>query len=177
MRSYVNGVVVGPVVDVSGVTTFGVQDRWRSDDGAALGWRWNDIYVTTRALHGGVAFSPGRYPSSGTGTLSGTGLATRVPTAVSWTATEGASYGEVSKVELLDASLGWTQVGGDNPTSPISVSGITLAADQCLRVTLTPKADAIRSETPTLADLTLTYPDAATGRPWLPTVLSSGRYA
>lgn len=117
------------------------------------------------------------YPSSGTGTLTGTGLAAKVPSAVSWNATEGASYGEVSKVELLDASLGWTQVGGDNPTSPISVSGITLAADQCLRVTLTPKADAIRSETPILQDVTVTYPDAATGKPWLPTVLSSGRYA
>ena len=117
------------------------------------------------------------YPATGTGTLSGTGLTAKAPTVVSWTATEGASYGEVSKVELLDASLGWTQVGGDNPTSPISVSGITLAADASVRVTLTPKADAIRGETPTLADLTLTYPDAATGRPWLPTVLSSGRYA
>ena len=118
-----------------------------------------------------------RYPATGSGTLTGTGLATKVPSAVSWTATAGAEYGAISKVELLDASLGWTQVGGDNPTSPISVSGITLAADQCLRVTLTPKADAIRSETPTLADVTLTYADAVTGRPWLPTVLSSGRYA
>jgi hypothetical protein len=102
------------------------------------------------------------YPASGSATLTGAGLATRVPTAVSWTATVGAEYGAVSTIELLDAALGWTQVGGDNPTSPISVSGITLAADASVRVTLTPKADAIRSETPILQDLTLTYADAAT---------------
>ena len=112
-------------------------------------------------------FTPrGWYPSSGSGTLTGTGLATREPVAVSWTATAGAEYGAVYRVELLDASLGWTQVGGDNPTSPIAVSGLTLAADAGVRVTLTPKADSIRSETPTLADLTLTYADPVTSSPY-----------
>jgi hypothetical protein len=166
MRSYVNGVVVGSVVDVSRVTTFGVHDRWGSDDGAALGWRWNDIYVTARALHGGVAFSPGRYPASGSATLTGAGLATRVPTAVSWNAQTGASYGKVKAVYILDAALGWTAVGGSYPTSPITVSGLTLAADSCLRFALEPKSDTIQSETPTLQDVTLTYATPVTSSPY-----------
>lgn len=64
LRSYVNGVVSGGTTDASGVTTFSSQDRWSAGDGAALGWRWNDIYLTKRALHAGVDFSPTRFSSA-----------------------------------------------------------------------------------------------------------------
>ena len=170
MRIYVNGQLLVSKASTGSLTRTPRGGRRNiGRDGAYLnGWYqgWMDDLRISSVARYSSAFSPTRYPTTGTGTLTGTGLATRVPTAVSWTATEGASYGEVSKVELLDAALGWTQVGGDNPTSPISVSGITLAADASVRVTLTPKADAIRSETPTLADVTLTYADPVTSSPY-----------
>ena len=105
------------------------------------------------------------------------GLAGVAPTAVSWSATEGDAYGRIKRVYVNDLQAGWTQVGGDYPTSPVSVSGLVLASEDAVRVELEPKADALQSETPVLDWVQLEYVPVSTGRPWLPALMQSGRYA
>ena len=105
------------------------------------------------------------------------GLTGMVPAAVSWSATVGASYGQVKRVLVNDVSAGWTAVGGNYPTSPVAVSGLVFASADAVRVELEPKADALQSETPVLDWVQLEYTAASTGRPWLPVLMQSGRYA
>lgn len=68
---------------------------------------------------------------------------------VSWTGTFGASYGSVYQVYVNDAGV-WTQVGGDNPTSPITGLSCVASGSDAVRVHLAPKTDDPQSETPTL---------------------------
>jgi hypothetical protein len=68
-------------------------------------------------------------------------------------------------------------VGGDYPTSPVAISGLVLASEDAVRVELEPKADALQSETPVLDWVQLEYVPVSTGRPWLPALMQSGRYA
>ena len=90
--------------------------------------------------------------------VTGTGLAGMLPTAVSWTAQTGSAYGRIHSVWVQDAALGWTQVGGSYPTSPVSVSGLTLASNDAVRIALEPEAvSGIQNASPLLDWLQLDY--------------------
>jgi len=81
-----------------------------------------------------------------------------MPSAVSWQATTGSAYGRIHSVWVQDAALGWTQVGGSYPTSPVSVAGLTLASDDAVRVALEPEAvSGIQNASPLLDWLQLEY--------------------
>jgi hypothetical protein len=154
-------------------------------------------YEGTRAFYGSMDdlrlsnvqrysadFTPVRYKSASQNAgiqpyvqCSQAGLTGMVPAQVSWSATVGASYGQVKRVLVNDVSAGWTAVGGDYPTSPVAISGLVLASEDAVRVELEPKADALQSETPVLDWVQLEYTAASTGRPWLPVLMQSGRYA
>ena len=87
-----------------------------------------------------------------------------IPSAVSWSATTGAGYGKVKRVWVQDVSLGWTQVGGDDPTSPIAISGLVLVSADAVRVELEPEAVSGRQiETPVLDWVQLDYTPPVTG--------------
>lgn len=130
-------------------------------------------------------FTPVRYKSaaqnSGTqpyAQASYSGLTGMIPAAVSWSATTGSGYGQVKRVWVNDLSAGWVQVGGDYPTSPVSVSGLVLPSADAVRVELEPEqVSGIQNETPVLDWVQLEYTAASTGRPWLPVLMQSGRYA
>jgi hypothetical protein len=102
------------------------------------------------------------------------GLTGMVPAEVSWSATVGDLYGQVKRVLVNDVSAGWTAVGGDYPTSPVSVSGLVLASADAVRVELEPKADALQSETPVLDWLHLEYLLPSGGRVYRPTPMRLG---
>jgi len=127
-------------------------------------------------------FSPARYKSaaqnSGTqpyAQASYAGLAGMVPAEVSWSATAGDLYGKVKRILVNDVSAGWTAVGGNYPTSPVTISGLVLASADAVRVELEPKADALQSETPVLDWLHLEYTLPVTGgRVYRPTPLRFG---
>jgi hypothetical protein len=104
-------------------------------------------------------------------------VAGSVPSAVSWSATTGAGYGTVKAVYIQDAALGWTQVGVNYPTSPISISGLTLASADAVRIALEPELVSGRQiETPVLDWVQIDYTPPSTGLPWLPLILAAGRY-
>lgn len=184
-RLYMNGQVVH-TVDLSGIDAYYVtQETFGSKGLIVPEWRWQALYGATAAEYGGTAFAPARYKGSAQNggaqpsvSCTYAGLAGVAPTAVSWSATEGDAYGRVKRVYVNDVLAGWTQVGGDYPTSPVSVSGLTLpGTGEAVRVELEPKADALQSETPVLDWVQLEYTAASTGRPWLPVLMQSGRYA
>ncbi len=106
---------------------------------------------------------------------SNAGLTGMVPSAVSWSATTGAAYGQVKRV-WVNGSAGWVQVGGDYPTSPVSVSGLVLPSADAVRVELEPEqVSGIQSETPVLDWVQLEYTAPATGgRVYRPTPLRFG---
>lgn len=150
---------------------------------------WNQSYIDEARVSDvrrySSDFTVARYRSaaqnSGTqpyAQASYSGLTGMVPGAVSWSATTGAGYGQVRRVWVNDLSAGWVQVGGDYPTSPVSVSGLVLPSADAVRVELEPEqVSGIQNETPVLDWVQLEYTAASTGRPWLPVLMQSGRYA
>jgi hypothetical protein len=115
-------------------------------------YRYNDIYLAQAAEHGGVNFSPTRYPAAGSVMLQdGLQATARTLSSVSWTAQTGAGYGEVAAVYYQSASGVWTQIGGAYPTSPITGTWTVPAAlTESVKLELSPKGDTLKSETPTL---------------------------
>jgi hypothetical protein len=173
-RLYVDGVMVKSGSVAAGALA---GDLYFATNSTSATRYWDSdmdsLAIHTCARYTGATCPSGRYKSAleNSGTqpyvdLSETGLSGQVPSAISWNAQTGASYGKVKAVYILDAALGWTAVGGSYPTSPITVSGLTLAADSCLRFALEPKSDTIQSETPTLQDVTLTYATPVTSSPY-----------
>ncbi len=177
-RLYINGAVVAEKTQAMDAYTQPVSFTGWSNSG-----RWNGFYGATAAEYQGTAFSPVRYKSAAQNggaqpsvTCTYSGLAGVVPTAVSWSATEGDAYGRVKRVLVKDMLSGWTQVGSNYPTSPVLVSGMVLSeTGEAVRVELEPKADALQSETPVLDWLHLEYTIPVTwGRVIVP-VLTSGQ--
>ncbi|HOV50181.1 MAG TPA: hypothetical protein PLZ61_02450 [Candidatus Cryosericum sp.] len=181
-RLYMNG-QVAHTVDLSGIDAYyNTQETFRSSGLILPEWQWQALYGATAAEYAGTAFSPARYKSAGQNegtqpyvTCTYAALAGMVPTEVSWSATEGDGYGRIKRVYVNDLLAGWTQVGGDYPTSPVSVSGLVLPSEDAVRVELEPKADALQSETPVLDWLHLEYTLPVTGgRVYRPTPLRFG---
>jgi len=88
----------------------------------------------------------------------------RMLTSVAWTAQTGAGYGNVAGVYYQSSSGVWTQIGGANPTSPLTGTYIIPAGlTESVRFALSPKADALQSETPTLQTAVLEIAQAFSG--------------
>ncbi|MDD3494117.1 MAG: hypothetical protein PHZ19_11545 [Candidatus Thermoplasmatota archaeon] len=119
---------------------------------------FGDEYRLSNVARYSADFSPTRYPASGT-VVAVTPLALpRTINAIAWAATTGVDIGDVYQIHVntgTDLSPVWTQVGGDNPTSPITPIGLATTAADLVRVTLTPGFDAtlsatLQNETPVL---------------------------
>lgn len=140
----------------------------------------DDIRISDAARYSDT-FSPARYKSAAqnSGTqpytqASYAGLIGMVPSAVSWSATTGAAYGQVKRV-WVNGSAGWVQVGGDYPTSPVAVSGLVLPSADAVRVELEPEqVSGIQSETPVLDWVQLEYVPPSGGRVYRPTPFRLG---
>lgn len=100
-------------------------------------------------------FYAGRYTEYGSAILNYTGLSGKKPTSISWNSTI-TSTDKIYQIYVNGAS-GWTQVGGDNPSSPIAVSGETLASDDAVKVVMTPSTNTIHDDTPVLDWLQMDY--------------------
>lgn len=142
---------------------------------AASGHRIGDYRTGGRSWNGRIdevrvsdsvrytsAFTPTRYPSSGTVDLIHARPIQQSLIGIAWSSTVGAGYGSVYRVYVNTGTTGspvWTQVGEDNPTSPIT--GLSyLVPSKCVRFELTPKNDATYSETPVLLTTTLSLYDS-----------------
>ncbi len=124
------------------------------------------VWIKSATQNGGVQ----PYVQSGI-----TGLSGMLPTVVSWTAQTGSTYGRIHSVWAQDAALGWTQVGGAYPTSPVAITGVSLADDNSIRVALEPEAvSGIQNASPTLYTVRLDYdaPVTGYGRPRYSRILS-----
>jgi hypothetical protein len=118
---------------------------------------FDDVRISDILRHAqGSNFTAPVWYAEGSAVIGYTGLSGAVPSSISWDATEGASYGEIHQIWIHESG-DWTQVGGDDPTSPIDASGYTLDDDDCIKVVMTPKSDAIQSETPILDWIELDY--------------------
>lgn len=181
----IDGQFVGGFNSVDHLDTNAAMTIWNAPISSGQLRRWNDIYLTQAAIHGGASFVAARYKSAAQNSgaqpnvsCAYAGLTGVVPSEVSWSATEGDEYGRVKRVLVNDVSAGWVQVGGDYPTSPVSVSGLVLPSADAVRVELEPEqVSGIQNETPVLDWVQLEYTAASTGRPWLPVLMQSGRYA
>ena len=106
----------------------------------------------------GAWWPGGGYPATGTvvalnNTVAGT------LTDIAWVATEtGDNEGDIYKIEVWTEG-GWTQVGGDSPTSPITSLSLAVTTGTMLRITLTPGAAGL--ETPILTSITATITEGA----------------
>lgn len=186
-QMYINGVrkintTVGAAGLAPGYIGIGAQPvgTWYSDILV------DDFRISDVMRYSGASFTPRVWRKSATqnsgvqpyGQVSYAGLSGMVPSAVSWSATVGAGYGQVKRVWVNDLSAGWVQVGGDYPASPVAVSGLVLPSADAVRVELEPEqVSGIQNETPVLDWVQLEYTAASTGRPWLPVLMQSGRYA
>ena len=152
----------------NGVLWFGTGTAWTNVDMDDQRVSLTAIGTLPRYPAGNFSVSPYRYVSGNVVAIRPTSPRATV-SQVEWAGTFGASYGTVNGIYLntgTDASPTWTQVGGSNPTSPIT--GLTTVVQSgtvnWLKAILNPKADALQSETPTLDTLTLTY-QVAVGAP------------
>lgn len=107
-------------------------------------------------------FTPIRY-DTGNVVISHASASEKKPTSISWDATAGELYGKIHQV-YVNSSSGWTQVGGDDPTSPISVSGITIPDEDAIKLVMSPKSDATQSETPILDWVQMDYDDGSANK-------------
>lgn len=105
---------------------------------------------------------PGRYPASGN-VIAGNNTLAGTLTDITWASTEtGDNEGDVSAVEVWTGG-GWSAVGGASPTSPITGLSLPVTTGNLLRVTMTPKADTLKTETPILTWAKATVTAAVTG--------------
>jgi len=103
-----------------------------------------------------AGFTPHRY-EAGSAILSDTAFAGATIGQVDWAVDAGS--GTVSAIHLNSGTVGtpiWTQVGGVNPTSPITGLTVVVAATSIVKISLTPVADALQSASPTFDWLMLT---------------------
>ena len=162
---YIDGQLVasaapGSAANVSGTVRIG---GWSIDSTSYRNQSYIDEARVSNVRRYSSAFSPTRYKSAAQNSsvqpyvqLSHSSLIGKKPSSISWEATVGAEYGKIKRV-WVNSSGTWTQVGGDDPTSPISVSGLKISSSDAIRVELEPKADALQSETPTLDWVGLDY--------------------
>jgi len=183
IRIYVDGI---QIAQASGSTE--IDCLWdvifaRSPTVAMLSWL-NDIddfaiYGTEKYT---ANFSPHRYDQGSLVLTKTAAGATRRVTAVDWAGTFGSGYGAVYRVQIntgTDVTPVWETVGGDNPANPVTDLNLNVreGTTRWVRVYLTPKADALQSETPILTALRVTHESTGgAAGVIIPTMITAGRY-
>ncbi len=117
----------------------------------------DEVRVSNSLRYAG-GFSPARYPSWGTVTARHMPLGQQRLTAIGWAGSFGEEYGRLTQLEVCDAEAGWVTVAEDPAglTSPVVGLSCKVIGPDLVRATLTPRADALRSETPRLDWLEVT---------------------
>jgi len=150
--------------------------NWTRPWGAQIG----DFAIHATKKYTGP-FTPHRYEQGAVVLTKTAESAPRKVTALDWTGTFGSGYGSLYRVQIntgSDVAPVWVTVGGDNPTSPITGLDLTVAAGttRWVRAYLNPKADALQSETPTLAAVRVTHTPPGAPGVLIPLLYEAGRY-
>lgn len=154
VRLYVNG------QEVAAADDWPASISWPSAPTACSGGRLRDGFVLGRYVGAvddaliaatnpwGGEFSPHRYEPGAVAARYALGGPHRL-TAIDWQATTGADYGEVTKVEVYSGGT-WLVVAEDDAGLTPPILGLSYQVDgpDIVRLTLTPKADSLQSETP-----------------------------
>ena len=151
--TYINGVQRVSSTYYYDATLYGTYMRMGGGAGLASNWAGEmDSVRVSDVMRTGLPRT--RYPD--TGIVTGSNCATTgTVEEVSWGATTtGDNEGSVAKVEIYTAGA-WTQAGDDNPTSPITGLSLPITEAAPVRVTMTPKADTLQTESPSLTWLML----------------------
>lgn len=156
-RLFVDGEVVSTTTGPSPGETSGTIRVGRN---ATNGTRFLNTNFDSLAIHTTSrypeAFWAGRYHQFGTATMN-YNLVGYKPTSISWSTTTDSTYGQVYQVYVYDVTMGWTQVGGDNPTSPIPITGLTIGSSSPIKVIMSPSTDTLHEKTPILDWIQMDY--------------------
>ena len=150
LNAYIDGAKVVNGLSCAAIISDAAKTSFYSSAGSGSVRDYQDLYITQQALHAGAAFAPHRY-EAGSAILEDAAFAGGTITDVSWSVDSG--NGAVSAVYLnegTDLAPSWTQIGGANPSSPITGLSIPVTATNIIKLTMTPLADALQSASPTL---------------------------
>ncbi len=157
-RLYMDGVKVATVASPTTSVTSGTLVLSRNATNNSRYWAsgLDNLAIHTTARYTGDSFYCGRYAQYGVITVNTSTALPRLISSIAWDATTGSSYGNVYQVHVntgTDEAPIWTKVGGDYPTNPIGGLSVLCTSSKLCRLTLTPKNDALKTETPTLNSL------------------------
>jgi len=164
LRLWVNGTAEGTPISethAASLDYYSRETRFGNDAGNP-GWYqfmgdMDEVRISNIARYT-ENFNPTRYPEAGSVTVRHIPPVQQRLTAIGWAGSFGEEYGRLTQLEVCDAEAGWVTVAEDPAglTSPVVGLSCKVIGPDLVRATLTPRADALRSETPRLDWLEVT---------------------